>query len=143
MIFYGLSDVGLHRRNNQDSFGYLKIAENAEIFVVCDGMGGANGGNIASELTARVFTEYLGNALGEFVSPDTGRLELPEDTDALGPLAETTEFFGIKAGDSAPSDGSAEDGGGVASDTENTACGADSENGKIRLESHGNRRKVR
>lgn len=126
MIFYGLSDVGLHRRNNQDSFGYLKIAENAEIFVVCDGMGGANGGNIASELTARVFTEYLGNALGEFVSPDTGRLELPEDTDALGPLAETTEFFGIKAEDSAPSDGSAEDGGGVASDTENTACGADS-----------------
>ena len=126
MIFYGLSDVGLHRRNNQDSFGYLKIAENAEIFVVCDGMGGANGGNIASELTARVFTEYLGNALGEFVSPDTGRLELPEDTDALGPLAETTEFFGIKAGDSAPSDRSAEDGGGVASDTENTACGADS-----------------
>ena len=49
MIFYGLSDVGLHRQNNQDSFGYLKIAENAEIFVVCDGMGGANGGNIASE----------------------------------------------------------------------------------------------
>ena len=126
MIFYGLSDVGLHRRNNQDSFGYLKIAENAEIFVVCDGMGGANGGNIASELTARVFTEYLGNALGEFVSPDTGRLELPEDTDALGPLAETTEFFGIKAGDSARSDGAAEDGGGVPADTENTACGADS-----------------
>ena len=81
MIFYGLSDVGLHRQNNQDSFGYLKIAENAEIFVVCDGMGGANGGNIASETAARVFTEYLGNALGQFVSPDTGMLDLPEDTE--------------------------------------------------------------
>ena len=106
MIFYGLSDVGLHRQNNQDSFGYLKIAENAEIFVVCDGMGGANGGNIASEMAARVFTEYLGNALGQFVSPDTGMLDLPEDTDALGPLAETTEFFGIKSG--ANTDGDAE-----------------------------------
>ncbi len=104
MIFYGLSDVGLHRENNQDSFGYLKIAENAEIFVVCDGMGGANGGNIASEMAARVFTEYLGNALGQFVSPDTGMLDLPEDTDALGPLAETTEFFGV--GSDAKSGGS-------------------------------------
>ena len=107
MIFYGLSDVrDCIRQNNQDSFGYLKIAENAEIFVVCDGMGGANGGNIASETAARVFTEYLGNALGQFVSPDTGMLDLPEDTDALGPLAETTEFFGIKSG--ADTDGEAE-----------------------------------
>ena len=39
-------------------------------------------------------------------SPDTGMLDLPEDTDALGPLAETTEFFGIKSG--ADTDGEAE-----------------------------------
>ena len=59
MFFYGLSDVGRRRQNNQDSFGYLKIADNAEVFVVCDGMGGANGGNIASEMSVNIFTEYL------------------------------------------------------------------------------------
>lgn len=64
MFFYGLSDVGRRRQNNQDSFGYLKIADNAEVFVVCDGMGGANGGNVASEMSVNVFTEYLKNSLG-------------------------------------------------------------------------------
>lgn len=81
MFFYGLSDVGRRRQNNQDSFGYLKIADNAEVFVVCDGMGGANGGNIASEMSVNIFTEYLKNSLGKFVDSKTNLLILPEDTE--------------------------------------------------------------
>ena len=92
MFFYGLSDVGRRRQNNQDSFGYLKIADNAEVFVVCDGMGGANGGNVASEMSVNVFTEYLKNSLGNFVDSKTNLLVLPEDTDSLGPYATTAEF---------------------------------------------------
>ena len=92
MVFYGLSDVGMRRQNNQDSFGYLKIAENAEVYIVCDGMGGAKGGNIASEMAVRAFTSYIGNALGEFIDRDTGRLVLPDDSDSLGLYAETVEF---------------------------------------------------
>lgn len=92
MVFYGLSDVGMRRQNNQDSFGYLKIAENAEVYVVCDGMGGANGGNVASEMAVRAFTSYLGNALGEFIDRDSGILAIPDDTDSLGLYAETVEF---------------------------------------------------
>ena len=92
MVFYGLSDVGMRRQNHQDSFGYLKIAENAEVYIVCDGMGGAKGGNIASEMAVRAFTSYIGNALGEFIDRDTGRLVLPEDSDSLGLYAETVEF---------------------------------------------------
>ena len=76
MIYYGLSDVGLHRQNNQDSFGYLKIAENAEIFVVCDGMGGANGGNIASVAAPRLWDDYQGDGHAPVVSADPGIIDL-------------------------------------------------------------------
>ena len=87
MFFYGLSDVGNRCcQNNQDSFGYLKIADNAEVFVVCDGMGGANGGNIASEMSVNIFTEYLKNSLGKFVDSKTNLLILPEDTENLRSL---------------------------------------------------------
>lgn len=101
MFFYGLSDVGRRRQNNQDSFGYLKIADNAEVFVVCDGMGGANGGNVASEMSVNVFTEYLKNSLGNFVDSKTNLLVLPEDTDSLGPYATTAEFSFLKDNDKA------------------------------------------
>lgn len=41
----GLSDVGCQRTNNEDSFGYDAAAQ---IFVVCDGMGGMAAGELAS-----------------------------------------------------------------------------------------------
>ena len=46
-IFYE-TDVGLIRRNNQDYCLCGKISDTLAWAAVCDGMGGANGGNIAS-----------------------------------------------------------------------------------------------
>ena len=59
MFFYGCTDIGRKRRTNQDSFATVRIYDNATLAVVCDGMGGANGGNIASALAVKVFTEQV------------------------------------------------------------------------------------
>jgi protein phosphatase len=54
----GLSDIGHRRPNNEDSFGYDL---DANIFVVCDGVGGMAAGEVASstavELTLRTYKE--------------------------------------------------------------------------------------
>ncbi|HZK43580.1 MAG TPA: Stp1/IreP family PP2C-type Ser/Thr phosphatase [Syntrophomonadaceae bacterium] len=52
----GLSDTGLKRKRNEDAF-LIRNVEN--IFVVCDGMGGHKGGNIASNMAIQTIEKEL------------------------------------------------------------------------------------
>lgn len=55
MIYFGKTDIGKLRKGNQDSFGIYEIAENALLLAVCDGMGGAAGGDEASRIALEAF----------------------------------------------------------------------------------------
>ena len=59
MIFYGKTDVGQRRAENQDNFIIRKYADDVLFAVVCDGMGGANGGSVASSLAVHAFADVL------------------------------------------------------------------------------------
>ncbi len=58
MQFCSASHVGLVRETNQDAFINTEIC-NALLAVVCDGMGGANAGNIASTLACNEISSYV------------------------------------------------------------------------------------
>jgi protein phosphatase len=53
---FGLSDPGCVRSNNED---YLIYDAQRRIFIVADGMGGANAGEYASRLSAETLYDYL------------------------------------------------------------------------------------
>ena len=56
---WGITDKGVVRTQNQDGY-YLDVpSEHLAVGVVCDGMGGANAGNIASEIASRRISEYI------------------------------------------------------------------------------------
>ncbi len=71
MFFFGTTDIGLRRSSNQDSFIAAGLYRNAVLCVVCDGMGGAVGGNIASRMAVDVFKETLTTALYKIAPTDT------------------------------------------------------------------------
>ena len=59
MQSWGLSDQGCVRKQNQDAYRIEKLDRNSLLCVVCDGMGGAKSGNIASTLAVDVFVEEV------------------------------------------------------------------------------------
>ncbi len=59
MQYWGLSDPGCVREQNQDAFVMEKLDRHTLVCVVCDGMGGAKSGNVASMLATDVFVEEL------------------------------------------------------------------------------------
>lgn len=55
MQYWAITDPGCVRPQNQDVYQVEQLDKNALLCVVCDGMGGARSGNIASSLASDVF----------------------------------------------------------------------------------------
>ena len=57
---WGITDIGLVRKDNQDSYGVAeKTADGYTICVVCDGMGGAAAGEMASRIAVDTYLQEL------------------------------------------------------------------------------------
>ena len=59
MEYWGLSDIGKVRAQNQDAYRIEELDRHTVLAAVCDGMGGAKSGNIASRLAIDVFMDEV------------------------------------------------------------------------------------
>lgn len=59
MQSWGLTDKGCIRKMNQDAYEIRQLDKNTLLCVVCDGMGGAKSGNVASSLAVDVFSQEI------------------------------------------------------------------------------------
>ena len=59
MQYWALTDPGCVRVQNQDAYRMEQLDRNTLLCVVCDGMGGAKSGNVASTLASEVFLEEV------------------------------------------------------------------------------------
>ena len=70
---WGITDKGAVRQQNQDGYYLQRYDSNLAVGVVCDGMGGARAGNVASLLAVETFSDIL----------DSLRKAAPEDAALL------------------------------------------------------------
>ncbi|HWC16535.1 MAG TPA: Stp1/IreP family PP2C-type Ser/Thr phosphatase [Terriglobales bacterium] len=75
----GKTDVGSVRNNNEDSLGW---DPRLGIYVVCDGMGGAQAGEVASKMAVDLVLGYFREAQSSGVYLDNG--DLPPDASPAG-----------------------------------------------------------
>ena len=75
----GKTDVGCVRTNNEDSLGW---DENLGIYVVCDGMGGAQAGEVASKMGVDLVLDYFRKSQqnGSYVAA----ADIPDDISPAG-----------------------------------------------------------
>ena len=60
MNVWGMTDIGLVRKENQDAYVTAQhTASGRTVGVVCDGMGGPAGGRVASQIAVSVYLEEL------------------------------------------------------------------------------------
>lgn len=76
MNVWGITDRGKIREQNQDAFAHQSLPDGRIIALVCDGMGGARAGNIASSMAVEIFMdEFLEGGR----APDLERMKRAAD----------------------------------------------------------------
>lgn len=70
MRTWGMTDVGLVRKDNQDAYAIQILSAGRTVCVVCDGMGGTAGGKLASHIAAETFIAELERVVTAEMSPE-------------------------------------------------------------------------
>lgn len=76
MQLWGITDRGSVRIDNQDAYHVGILGDAAALGVVCDGMGGARAGSVASTMAVETVTDLLQEALPETEREDWGTMLL-------------------------------------------------------------------
>lgn len=59
MKYSGATDIGLKRKENQDSFKIVEYSNNLLLASICDGIGGNKGGKQASQIAIKAFSDRV------------------------------------------------------------------------------------
>ncbi len=70
MKIVGKTDIGLVRETNQDAFKIVALGQSAGFALVCDGMGGVNGGDRASSIAKGEISESIKASFAEGMEED-------------------------------------------------------------------------
>ena len=71
MKVWGVTDIGLVRKENQDAFLLREqTASGHTVCVVCDGMGGSAGGRMASKIATETFMDEMERVLSPGMEPE-------------------------------------------------------------------------
>ena len=100
MQAWGITDVGMVRAENQDSHAIEQLEGGAILAVVCDGMGGARSGSVASRLAMNVFLGEVRRSWRENLSEEKTAQLLREalelaNTAVFEQSCESDEFRGM------------------------------------------------
>ncbi len=68
MKIFAKTDIGLVRSSNQDSYAAGELPGSVAWAVVCDGMGGAAGGNYASSMAVKLISERISSSFRQDMS---------------------------------------------------------------------------
>lgn len=89
MLTRGISDIGLVRETNEDSY----ISEPPHLFVVADGMGGHVAGEIASQLASTTVSHYIQENIGDINLEILLQQAINQANTAVYQLAQSKEEF--------------------------------------------------